>query len=221
LFHQLADDGAAMGLSRRAAVWSERAAELDRVDDVLVRPPAEQGGSLVRKPDHWIVALDGREAVVAHRVGMTYLARLLGAPDTDITALDLVAWDAGPASERPSAGRQSLLDDRAVATYRRRVHELGEELEDARACNDIERAARAQLELDAIIDELESAHGLGGRARCFSTDGERARTSVHKAIKRAIERVVEVHPTAGAVLRDGVVTGSTCRYSGAVPWDVS
>jgi hypothetical protein len=114
-----------------------------------------------------------------------------------------------------------VLDDRALAEYRRRLRELEEEADDAHLCHDVERAARTQLELDAVLSELELASGLGGRVRTFTSGAERARTSVRKAITRAVAQIAEVHPSAARVLADAVTTGSTCRYDGSVVWDVS
>ena len=82
-------------------------------------------------------------------------------------------------------------------SYRRRIDELRHELDDAEACADLERAARARIELDTLLDELRRASGLGGRARSFSDDAERARVSVHKAIKRALRMIAEVDPELG------------------------
>jgi hypothetical protein len=64
----------------------------------------------------------------------------------------------------------------------------------------------------------------GGRSRRFDDTSERARTSVQKAIRRAITAIGRNCPQLGALLAESVKTGYTCRYE-PVPdaparWDV-
>ena len=94
---------------------------------------------------------------------------------------------------RPAAtmSGQPVLDDRAKATYRRRIEELQHEVDDADACADLERAARARAELDQFVAELARATGFAGRGRSFADEAERARVAVRKAIKRAVAMITE------------------------------
>ena len=140
-----------------------------------------------------------------HGVGMQYLDHLLRHPDVDIAAVEL----AGATS---ASSRDPVLDPRAKAAYRRRVEELEAELDDAERCADLERVARARLELDRYLEELARATGLGGRTRSFADAAERARVSVHKAIKRALASITEAHPDLGRELSSRVVTGTRCVY---------
>src|SRR5262249_42265920 len=98
------------------------------------------------------------------------------------------------------------------AAYAARVQELLAELGDARDGADIGRAERLQLELDALMEELERTTGLGGRARAFAGPAERARTAVRKAIKRALDEIEAADAASGAGLRAGTRTGHTCCY---------
>ena len=70
-----------------------------------------------------------------------------------------------------------------------------------------------RAELDALVDELEAATGLGGRARQFGRPSERARTAVRKALKRAIDEIDAADHQIGELLRSSIVTGSACAYS--------
>jgi len=63
-----------------------------------------------------------------------------------------------------------------------------------------------------LAGELQAQTGLGGRARVFADDAERARIAVGKAIRRAVDRVGAADPAIGAELRRGIRTGSACRY---------
>jgi non-specific serine/threonine protein kinase len=85
--------------------------------------------------------------------------------------------------------------------------ELRGELDGAEASRDLGRAERARLEIDTIESALATAYGLGGRTSSAGSPAERARVSVTKAIRQAIERIGEAHPGLGERLRRSVRTG--------------
>ena len=58
-----------------------------------------------------------------------------------------------------------MLDARAKDAYRRRLAEIEDDIEQARAFGDTERAAQADAERDFLVRELSRAVGLGGRDR--------------------------------------------------------
>ena len=90
-----------------------------------------------------------------------------------------------------------LFDPQAKAAYRRRLHELEEDLEEARSWGDPERAARAEQEMDALTQELLRGAGLGGRNRALPSPAERARVSVTKAIRKAVRTIAgQCRPSA-------------------------
>ncbi len=155
----------------------------------------------------WRVTAGDHVAQVTHSVGLVYLARLVGSPGTEVPAAELAGG-----CRLDSAGRQPMLDDRARAAYRRRVAELRADIDEAEEACDIERAARARLELERFLHELAQATGLGGRDRSFRDDRERARTSVQKAIKRALAAITEADGAIGRALARRVVTGVRCVY---------
>jgi hypothetical protein len=63
-----------------------------------------------------------------------------------------------------------------------------------------------------LVDQLEAATGLGGRARAFTDPTERARSSVSKAVKRAVDAIDDVSPEIAGALRITVSCGVTCSY---------
>ena len=126
--------------------------------------------------------------------------------------LDLVAvergWsgDAGRGAERGlafSSGLDAgvLLDAQAKEAYRRRLAEIEEDIEEAQAMGDDERAAQAGAERDFLVRELARAVGLGGRDRRAGSASERARASVTRAIRQAMARIRAHHPAAGGAPR--------------------
>jgi hypothetical protein len=54
--------------------------------------------------------------------------------------------------------------------------------------------------------------GLGGQARTTSAPAERARISVTRAIRGAMERIGDASPTLGAHLAATIRTGTFCVY---------
>jgi pimeloyl-ACP methyl ester carboxylesterase len=185
-----------------------------------------------REGDYWTVAFGGRVVRMRDAKGLAYLARLLRDPHQEFHVLDLLAGDGGhgdrPAREdglvAPTADAGVVLDDPAKRAYRERIAELEAEIEQARRWNDLERAARAEAELDALTGELAGGLGLGGRDRRAASDSERARASVSKAVRSAVRRLEEQHPELGRHLALAVRTGTFCTYEPdprvPVTWDV-
>ncbi len=160
-----------MGMAGRAGEWMRRL------------PPSTDGIACRRDGRIWVVQRGERVATVPHSVGMEYLERLIDHADVEIAAVELAS---GHAVACDASKRDPLLDRRAKAAYRQRIEELRTEADDAEQCADIERACTARLELDRYLEELARATGFGGSTRSFADSAERARVSVHKAIKRAL-----------------------------------
>jgi hypothetical protein len=112
----------------------------------------------------------------------------------------------------PAGSRQPVLDRAAAAAYRARLARLDDEIADAEADHDTNRAERHRHEKRWLLTELARAAGLGGRPRAFTDDAERARSAVTKAIRRAIDKVAAVEPALGESLRSQVHTGAFCRF---------
>jgi AAA ATPase domain len=146
-------------------------------------------------------------------LGLRYLARLVAEPDRELHVLDLVGGESSGQGEVADAGDAGeLLDDAARETYRRRVADLREELEEAESFGDPGRAARAREELEFLTTELSRAVGLGGRTRRAGSAAERARSAVQRRIKNALQRIEEQAPALAAHLTRTVKTGNFCVY---------
>lgn len=189
-----------------------------------------------REGEYWSIAFEGRAFRLKDTKGLHHLAKLLAAPGREIHALDLVTAGQGtggtrkahPAAEGLSVGRldtgDEVLDRQARESYRTRLAELEEEIEEATAWADPERAARAEEERDAIMGELGAAMGLGGRSRKTATAAERARVNATRAIRAALDRIAEHDRSLGDHLGATVSTGLYCSYRpdprAPVAWDV-
>ena len=152
----------------------------------------------------WLVGTAGSTFVLPRMRGLEHLRVLLGNPDTDVSALELVAG-VGPVVEQPGI---EVLDDTARHTYRARVAELDRELE-------VSDRDDLRAEHDVLLAQLAGGTGLGGRGRQTGGTSERARIAVRKAIINALARVAEQDPALARHLHDRVRTGHQCRYEPA------
>lgn len=170
--------------------------------------------------DVWLLEFGGASARLKDSKGVRDLAWLLAHPGDSIAALDLMG--AGkPVLVADAPG--PALDAQARAAYRNRLRELEEELDTADGAGDPVRSARLTAERDAIVAELASAYGLGGRSRTTRSSAERARTAVTTRIRDTIRRLHKVHPELGAHLSRFVRTGTFCGYAPDTParWHVT
>ena len=193
-------------------------------------------GLFRKEGEFWTIGYDGRTLRLKDSKGLGYLAHLLRYPASEFHVLDLVGGIAGR-HDQDDADNQvhglprgdadlekagihvaalgdagEMLDEQAKAAYRRRITELREELEDAKELGNIERAERAENEIDALTHELSRAVGLGGRSRRAASASERARQTVTKTIRAVLDRIAEGDATLGEVLSRSVKTGTFCSY---------
>jgi hypothetical protein len=181
------------------------------------------GHDFRREGDYWSVAFEGQTVRLHDLVGLRYLARLLADPGREFHVLDLVAGERGRSVDTSRGAERGLavaagldagvlLDAPAKEAYRRRLAEIDEDVEEARAMGNDERAAQGAAERDFLVRELARAVGLGGRDRRVGSDSERARASVTRAVRQAMARIRDYHPTLGAHLDRTIRTGTYCAY---------
>jgi hypothetical protein len=192
------------------------------VRQVIPVHAALQVAGLWREGDYWTLDHVGALARLRHTKGLRYLAELLGRPGTEFHALQLIRADEGlPPRQHTTTdpdlsvgpdGLGALLDDTAKAAYRRRLEDLREDLAEAEAFHDPERAHKARYEIDALTHELARAIGLGGRDRPTGSPTERARINVTRTLRAAIAHIAATHPDLGHHLGTTIRTGTYCSY---------
>lgn len=161
----------------------------------------------------WLVGPRDRAGVVRGARGFTYLRTLLQNPGVPITAVTLSSTATGTAGIVVAEhGLGAVIDRQALDAYRRRLAELDAELDEAAGWSDGGRTDALALERDALLDQVASATGLGGRQRQMGGVSERARVAVRKAITAAIARIDDVDVATGRLLRDTIRTGTACTY---------
>lgn len=200
-----------------AVLWAER------VDHVLVDDVPAPGGHDPRTPpatatfsrqgDQRTVAWGDRSITLRDLKGLRHVERLLERPGVEQHAFDMMAIEERTGADAPVRSPGILvLDDAAKAAYKRRLADIEDDLADARACNDPARAELAERDREYLVAELRRAVGLGGRDRTVSDAGERARGSVTRSIRYALDRLSEYHPELAGHLRQHVRTGLYCSY---------
>jgi tetratricopeptide (TPR) repeat protein len=216
---------------------------IDRIQDSAgtspaVTEPAERRKAVLRREgEYWTISYASEAFRLRDSKGLHHLARLVQSPHVEHHARELASPE--HASETQFATSQAglevraqasddagaLLDSQAKESYRRRLAQLQEELEEAERFADPERAAAAREELQFVTDELARAVGLGGRDRRAASTSERARVNVTRAIKSAIERISEHDPILGRHLTSAVRTGTYCSYepdpAAQVDWSIT
>ena len=106
----------------------------------------------------------------------------------------------------------TVIDEPAKESYKRRIAELEQEIDEAETRGDTEAGTAAQEERDFLVQELSSAYGLGGRARRTPDHVERARKAVTRRIRDALGRIDRAHPALGRHLHASIRTGAFCSY---------
>jgi hypothetical protein len=190
-----------------------------------------QRATLIHSGDFWTAGFGELTFSIRDLKGLSYIQRLLRHPHEEFHALDLLTEpgaareiageppDLGGLLENPAvqirgAGDAGeLLDAKAKASYRQRLAELAEELEDLRERGDRERAEQAEEEIEFLKREIVRAVGFGGRDRRAGSAAERARLSVTRAIKGAVQKIAEHDIPLADHLTDTIRTGSFCSYA--------
>ncbi len=207
-------EAVAAGAGAQATASGEAPAVPEAGDD---RPASaatgdgERVGVFRRSGEFWEIGLGDEVVTVRATKGMGDLATLLRAGGREVHCLELMG---GAVDEQ---GTGEVLDGAARRAYEQRVRDLQHELDEAEDANDRGRAERARAELDAVVDDLLAALGLGGPARPSGGSAERARSAVTQRVRATIRRIDAVHPRLGRHLRAAVRTGTFCSYTPEEP----
>ena len=199
----LGDLGAARSAYRRigARWWADR---------LTVPPaPADVGVTVVHLHEAdgtWTVGRDGATVELPDLRGLHHLRMLVARPGSEVAAIDLVGAEVTEGDVGP------VLDEQAKRAYRTRLAEIDAEIDEAGDWADPARHERALLEREALLGQLSAAVGLAGRDRRSGATAERARMAVRKAITSALRRLQATDPALARLVRDGLQTGTTCRW---------
>ena len=185
--------------------------------------PAASVNVFRREGDYWTVIFDGSTVRVRNRKACTTWRGC-----SPIRAGSTTCSTSSP--PRPAASRTStaakrpacrvsllgdageMLDARAKDAYRRRLAEIDDDIDQARAIGDAERAAQADTERDFLLQELSAP-----LVWAVGIDEPRPNPSVlwagvTRAVRQAITRIGGHHRQLGEHLSRTIRTGTYCAY---------
>jgi hypothetical protein len=194
--------------------------------------PSAQNGIFRQEGEYWTVGLGGKAFQLKDSKGVAYLAYLLRNAGAEFHVLDLVGGIASRSGEDDTdrltgvgedlkqtgihigslGDAGELLDDQAKSSYRRRLSELREELEEAKGLGNVDRGQQLEDEIDALNRELARAIGLSGRNRRAASASERARQSITKTLKAVVARIAQGDAALGDIFSRCIKTGTFCSY---------
>ncbi|MFJ7082590.1 ATP-binding protein [Streptomyces griseus] len=161
----------------------------------------------------WQLRWDEETVHVPDAKGLRDLHSLLGLPGADVPAVRLLAPEGGElVVAAGQLGGDPVLDEEAKRRYKERLARLDAEIDRAAARDDTRQVETYDRERQALLDELRTAAGLGGRTRRLGDQTERARKTVTARIRDTLRKLETLHPALAAHLKDSVTTGTTCAY---------
>ncbi|MER6006018.1 AAA family ATPase [Nonomuraea angiospora] len=180
---------------------------------MLVRLPRPAANAFRLDGGVWTLTFAGRTVHLPDSKGLADLRVLLDRPGSDVSAVQLLNPAGGEVVlATRSMGGDNVLDEEARTRYRRRLELLDDEIDRAAELGDDRRAAELDAERTALLNELRTAAGLGGRPRRLGDEAERARKAVTNRIRNTLRQLDQRHPELAAHLRSSLSTGATCRY---------
>jgi hypothetical protein len=159
----------------------------------------------------WFVVYDGVQKSIGHSVGMAYIYRLLQSEGQDIHAATLRGAGIGEDAVALGSAGQAITA-KTLRNYNGRLSEIEEELQEAEANNDLGRKDRLTEERDFLLSEVSHSTGLHGRSREASSDRERHRQAVSRAIHRALEAIKKEHGPLWQHLNNSLTIGEFLSY---------
>ncbi|MFJ9889979.1 ATP-binding protein [Streptomyces sp. NPDC091287] len=161
----------------------------------------------------WQLRWDGVTVHVPDAKGLRDLHSLLGLPGADVPAVRLLAPEGGElVIAAGQLGGDPVLDEEAKRRYKEHLARLDAEIDRAAARDDARGVEKYDRERQALLDELRTAAGLGGRTRRLGDQTERARKTVTARIRDTLRKLDTLHPALAAHLKASVTTGTTCAY---------
>jgi tetratricopeptide (TPR) repeat protein len=187
------------GRSRPSPEWSPPSRLGGRASDAVARAGLRREGAF------WTLSCGTEVTRLKDTKGVAYLFTLLRRPGEEFHALDIARGSEEP---RATGDAGAAIDPEAGRAYRRRLAELGRELELGGGAD----AERLAAEREALERELARATGLAGRVRRSGSEAERARLNVTRAIAAVVKKIAAEFPRVGRHLEATVRTGTFCSY---------
>lgn len=179
--------------------------------------------SISEEGDFCTVNWNGTAVRVKNSKGIRLLSVLADNPGRQFHVIDLERYERKEDPDHYGASFSPLhagpiLDDQAKNSYKERLQELRDELDEAQRFNDVLRATKIREEIAILTRELARALGLHGDRMAIS-EAERARVRTTLAIKGVIGKISGYNSSIGWHLAISVKTGLFCSYQPHVAID--
>jgi hypothetical protein len=208
-------------------------------ESVTVPEPVNE---FVKDRSGWTITFMGRTTKLSAKIiGLDYISVILRSDGRPISALelqsaaggnvsnsqyvenaveslreddenDLGEGDVHSALHHQDYTRDPILDDIGRGKLKVRLLDLEEQATAAIEGGNVKKAEQLQNEYDQIERELERSRNLHRRPRVFSSENEKARTSITNALSRAYDKIRQLSPEAADHLKSGIATGSEFWY---------
>lgn len=194
-----------------AAFWADAFGHGDAVTarpaDPGVRAAFTRGG----RGGVWTLAYGGSEVQLPDTVGLQYLWVLAQHPGRSLS-LEALRDAATGRPAVPFAG-DDLVDGDGLASLKARATGVHGMIGEAREAGDVGTVERLTEELGEIASQVEAARGLAGRPRKLGDRADSLRTSVQKAIERAVGKIRTRHEKLADHFAKSVTTGYEVTYA--------
>ena len=120
-------------------------------------------------------------------------------------------------------GADEVLDAEAKAAYEKRLRELSEERQKAKADRDAATLERIEVEFEAIRTTLESSGGGLHRPKKLGDPSVKLRDRIRRGINVFLDHVSDHDPEGGQYLRNTIKKGVFMQYSPSrkIDWNLS
>ena len=158
----------------------------------------------------WFVVYDGIGKSVGHSLGMTYICYLLQNPGQEIHAVSLRANLHQKLS--CSVVEDEVIDNKTIKDCKERLEEINMHLDEEDPRVDLDLKEQLKDERKKLKSEISRGTDRSGKPRKVSTDRERARQSVSKAISTALKAIQKVNEPLWLHLYHSIRTGEYLSY---------
>ncbi len=141
---------------------------------------------------------------------MSYICHLLQNPGQEIHAISMREMLTQNISY--SSTTEEVIDKKALEEYKMRLKEIDEEMDEAEYNQDLASKARLNDERETLLSEISRATDRSGQPRKISTDRERARQSVSKAIHTALDSIKKEHEALWYHFNNSIKIGEYLSY---------
>jgi hypothetical protein len=177
--------------------------------------------------DRWEIVYPRKKINVKDSIGMKYLNYLVHNPGRECSALDLMALVEGKKGTKYISEEQlqqgnlrisdgeiayDVLDKKAIKDLKKVLPVLRDQLDEAKENHDIEEQQEIERRIHRINNTLKESLKRGGESLTFNSNKKRPRNTVYKAIKRAIDRILVLHPPLGEHLQPIIKKSPTFAY---------